>query len=415
MKTAILHYSVPPIVGGVEMVIQSHAEQFQSAGLPLTVIAGRGQGTAFPQGVDYIQIDEIDSMHPDIVAATEVLNAGKIPDTFNSLTDILLERLQPLLPQFDNLIVHNVFSKHFNLPLTTALFRMVDSGCIKHCISWCHDLTWSSERSRGKVYAAYPWDILKTYNEKITYIAISQQRRKELIETTGCPPGKVRVVYNGVEPATMFGISPEVKSLTEKMDLLSADIILLMPVRITKAKNIELAIRLAESLKRMGYSPRIILSGPPDPHDPDSLAYYKSLLDLRQNLMVEKEMQFVYEYGEKANEGLIIDRKSVFELYRVSDALFMPSHREGFGMPLVEAGLLGMPIITTQVPSYCELMDGNALVIKPDMDQTDLAKQILNWLGNKPEFKNRVMVRKKLTWNAIFQQEILSLLRTPEN
>jgi hypothetical protein len=39
---AILHYSAPPVVGGVEAVIAAHVKTFQEAGYPVTVIAGRG-------------------------------------------------------------------------------------------------------------------------------------------------------------------------------------------------------------------------------------------------------------------------------------------------------------------------------------------------------------------------------------
>lgn len=413
MNTAILHYSAPPVVGGVEMVIHAHAEQFLAAGMPITVIAGRGQASALPPGAAYTQIAEIDSLHPEISAATEVLNSGTIPDSFDGLVGSLMDQIQPVLSQYDNLIVHNVFTKHFNLPLTAALFRLMDAGSIKNCIAWCHDLTWSSERSRGKVFSAYPWDLLKTYKSQITYVAISQQRRKELIETTGCPSDKVRVVYNGVDPALMLGLSTEAKRLIDSMDILSADLILLMPVRITKAKNIELAIRVVEALKKMRCSARIILTGPPDPHDTESMAYFRSLLELRRQMGVENEMKFVYEFGPNPDEGLIIDRKTVFELYRVVDALFMPSHKEGFGMPLVEAGILGLPIITTRVPSYSELMDGKALAVPPDMDPTDLAKEILNWLESKPEYHNKVKVRRSLTWKVIFERDILRLLTKP--
>ncbi len=411
MKTAILHYSAPPVVGGVEMVIQAHAEQFLSAGLPVTVIAGRGQAAALPRGADFIRINEIDSLNPEIAAATEILNSGTVPDTFDSLCTRLVECLQPVVVNFDNLIVHNVLTKHFNLPLSAALLRLVDAGSIRHCIAWCHDLTWSSTSSRHKVFSANPWELLKTYNRRITYVAISQQRRKELIETTGCPPDRVRVVYNGVDPEVMLGISSEAKRLIESMDLFSSDLVLLMPVRITKAKNIELAMRVVAELKGMNFAAKVVLTGPPDPHDPDSMAYFESLLALRRDLGVEKEMKFVYEYGTMPDEGCIIDRKTVFELYRVADAMFLPSHKEGFGMPLVEAGLLGLPIISTRVPSLSELMDGKALVITPDMDHTDLAKAILNWLESKPEYHNRVKTRKNYTWSSIFNHDILPLLK----
>ena len=51
---AILHYSAPPVVGGVEAVIQAHAQTFVQAGYPVTVVAGRGEAAALPEGVDLI-------------------------------------------------------------------------------------------------------------------------------------------------------------------------------------------------------------------------------------------------------------------------------------------------------------------------------------------------------------------------
>jgi hypothetical protein len=60
-----------------------------------------------------------------------------------------------ILRRFDHLIVHNVFTKHFNLPLTAALFELLDAQRIPHCIAWCHDFTWTSPHSRSKVHAGY--------------------------------------------------------------------------------------------------------------------------------------------------------------------------------------------------------------------------------------------------------------------
>ena len=47
-RTAILHYSAPPVVGGVEAVMLAHARTFVAAGLEVTVIAGRGEQQALP-------------------------------------------------------------------------------------------------------------------------------------------------------------------------------------------------------------------------------------------------------------------------------------------------------------------------------------------------------------------------------
>ena len=42
MKIALLHYSVPPVVGGVESVLAQQARLMADAGHAVQVIAGRG-------------------------------------------------------------------------------------------------------------------------------------------------------------------------------------------------------------------------------------------------------------------------------------------------------------------------------------------------------------------------------------
>jgi mannosylglucosylglycerate synthase len=114
--TGILHYSAPPVVGGVEGVIQAHARAFTAAGYPVTVLAGRGDQTALPAGADLLTLAEIDSQHPRITALTAQLVAGHLPADFEQATSDLAAALAPLLAPLDALIIHNVFSKQFNLP-----------------------------------------------------------------------------------------------------------------------------------------------------------------------------------------------------------------------------------------------------------------------------------------------------------
>lgn len=410
MKTAILHYSAPPVIGGVEAVIQAHAARFAAAGLPLTVIAGRGQAAALPRGVDFISVPEMDTLHPEIAAATAILNTGQVPKDFAGLAGGLEGQLRPLLAGFDHLIVHNVLTKHFNLPLTAALFRLVKDGTVKHCVAWCHDLTWSSPNSRDQVFPAYPWELLKTPLPNTTYVTISRQRRKEMSETFGFPEQTVRIIYNGVDPQTLLGLTDEGLALIDRLGLWGADLVLLMPVRVTRAKNIEYAMKVLAALKKLDCRPKIVLTGPPDPHDPDSMVYYQSLLDLRRELGLEDAFRFVYESGPRPDAGHTIGLEVVYDLYRVADALFMPSHREGFGMPVLEAGLAGLPVICTGVPAARDLAREDALIFAHNIDPDWLARQILKRVNGSPEHRLRVRARQNYTWQAIFERDILPLL-----
>ena len=89
----------------------------------------------------------------------------------------------------------------------------------------------------------------------------------------------------------------KVRRWSSGSELNEADLVLLMPVRITQAKNIEFALQVTASLKSKNIRPKLVVTGPPDPHDPEDMAYYQSLLELRQKLGVEREVRFVYSSG----------------------------------------------------------------------------------------------------------------------
>ncbi len=410
IKTAILHYTSPPVIGGVEGVIHAHSVQFASHSYPLTVISGRGNADSLPSGVKYYQVPEMDSMHPDIAAATEILNSGKIPKNFDHLVKILKEKIRPLVVDIDHVIVHNIFTKHFNLPLTAALFQLMDERAIASALAWCHDLSWSSSNSQSKVFPAYPWNLLKTDYPRISFITISMQRKQEILSTYNINPERVQIIYNGVDPAQILGLTYEGEKLIERMGLLQTEIVLLMPVRVTQAKNIEYALHVTSELKKLGCHPKLIISGPPDPHEPASQAYFNSLLQLRHDLDIENEIQFVYQNGEDPEQGYFINLNVVYDLFRVADIMFMPSHREGFGMPVLEAGLAGIPVFSTPVPATAELASREAYIFTPNDNAAKVAKQILHWMRENREYRLRKKVRQQYTWDAIFEQELLPIL-----
>ena len=274
MKTAILHYSVSPVIGGVEAVIQAQSDQFVKAGFQVTLLAGRGEKSNLPSGVDFIRVPEIDSMHPEILSSRQELNRGIIPKSFEELRERIYSTLKPLISEFDNLIVHNIMTKHFNLPLTAALFKLIKNDFSGNTLIWCHDLSWSSPNSKNKVFESYPWDLLKTPIDGVKYIGISNQQKMAIMDTFNLRANQVEVIGNGVDPEMLYALSAEGSVLIDRLNLLRAELIILMPVRITKAKNIEYALHLLSVLIKKIPETRLVITGPPDPHDQENLEYY---------------------------------------------------------------------------------------------------------------------------------------------
>jgi glycosyltransferase involved in cell wall biosynthesis len=414
-QTAILHYTAPPVVGGVEAVIQAHAQTFVQAGYPVTIIAGWGEAAVLPQGASLVRVPEMDSRYAEIAQLSAYLEKGQVPPDFEFMTHRLATTLALILSRFDNIVVHNVFTKHFNLPLTAALHRFLDEDHTPHCIAWCHDFTWTSPSSGSKVHPGYPWDLLRTHRSDVTYVVVSQRRQQELAGLFGCPAEEIRAIYNGVDPRVLLGLSSEGAALVERLGLLNQDLVLLMPVRVTRAKNIEYALRVVAALKARGYDVRLVLTGPPDPHEAESMAYFRSLQALRSESGVEEEMRFVFESGSDSDEPYLIDAGVVGDLFRVSDLMFMPSHREGFAMPVLEAGLAGIPVVCTEVPAAVEIGAEDVIVFALDEAPDRLAERILAWAESSAVYRLRRRVRQDYTWQAIFRRDIESLLRHQED
>ena len=175
----------------------------------------------------------MDSSHPRVLQANQELEHGRVPPIFEELTAYLEKTLADILPAYDYIIAHNLFTKHFNLPLTAALCRLLDNGYVRHCIAWTHDISWTSQHSRSLVSPGYPWNVMRTYRPDVCYVVVSQRRQRELARLLEVPLGRIHLIYNGVDPVDLLGLSEEGKTLIERLDLLSSDLILLMPVRVT--------------------------------------------------------------------------------------------------------------------------------------------------------------------------------------
>jgi len=411
-KVAILHYSAPPIIGGVEAVIKAHLKEFIHAGYSCTVITGRGDVNALPPKANIIEIPEIDSQHPEIIKISQELEAGRVPEYFETLETQLANRLDPILREFDHLIIHNVFTKHFNLPLTGALHRLLDQSVIHNGIAWCHDFTWTSPSSRSNVHPGFPWDLLRTKRSDCVYVVVSQERQQTLAQLFDCSIDDIKLIYNGVDPLHTLGLSDQGITLMIRLGLVKSDINILMPVRVTQAKNIEFALEVVSELKKKGFKPKLVVTGPPDPHDPKSMNYYQSLRDLRDELGLDDEMRFIFEAGSDPDQPYYIDEQVVGDLYRISDVMFMPSHREGFGMPVLEAGLVGIPVMSREVPAAQELAEKEASIFSADADAEQVAARLARIVERSPTAQLRRRVRRQYTWQAIFEDAIQPLIQT---
>ncbi len=410
-RIAVLHYSALPVIGGVEYVIAEHTRLLLRAGYSVTILTGRGGHSSALAGATIVSIPEIDSEYPANQEIAQALARGEVPVRFQALQAHIEDLLAPHLAASDILIAHNVFTTHFNMPLTAALYHLLDAGSLPPRIAWVHDISrYVNPRSGFQQHYGFPWDLLRTYRPEIRYVAVSSRRRDMLAATFGCSVDRIAVIPNGVDPDMLLSLSDWCKQLIQDFRILEADMILLMPIRITRAKNIEFAMETCAALKRAGKSVRLIISGPPDPHSQDSREYFQSLLTRRNTLGLENEVVFVYEGLTGFPGPLVVGLSGIAELYRLADIILMPSLREGFGLAVVEAGLAGRAVFSTLVPAVDEVGTDAVNVIAERESPEHVAARMIEWATRDSVQRLRQRVRQQFTWQAIFERAIQPML-----
>ena len=403
MNIAILHYSVPPIVGGVESVIAHHARLMSADGHSVRLIAARGE--ALSEQIPLIMLPLADSRHERVLQVKEQLDRGGVTHDFEVLRDKLMIELQAALAGVDILIAHNVGSLNKNLGLTAALHQLHIHNKLPRLILWHHDLAWMTPRYQPELHDGYPWDLLRTDWGNTTHVVVSELRRMELANLMRLEPAAIQVVPNGVDVARFYKLEPQTQTLLAQTQLLDAAPILLLPVRVTPRKNIELALHTLSELRKQFPQAALVVTGPLGPHNGNNVQYFETLINLRTQLGLSSSAHFLAEL----NDDFLPD-EVIADFFRVADALFFPSREEGFGIPLIEAAFSHLPAFCADIVSLRELGLNDAAFFSPDEDPVKIAEMLAEYFRSSMSARLAMRARAAFRWEAIYHQHIAPLL-----
>jgi glycosyltransferase involved in cell wall biosynthesis len=270
---------------------------------------------------------------------------------------------------------------------------------------WHHDLAWTTPRYQRELYSGYPWDLLKTDWPWAEQVVVSEQRRAELAKLLDVPLERIQVVPNGIDASEFLKLEAETEELIRRLSLDSAAPLMLLAVRITPRKNIEMALRVLASLRQQFPEAKLLVTGPLGPHDPANQEYFERLIALRSELGVQDAAVFLAQAVDHA-----IPNAVVADLYQLSDLLILPSREEGFGIPVLEAGLAGIPVFCSDIPALREVGNQQVYYFSPDAEPAGVAAQIASVLRSSHTYELRKRVLQDYTWAGIYRQRIAPLL-----
>jgi glycosyltransferase involved in cell wall biosynthesis len=375
-----------------------------AAGHQVRIIAGRGEQTD-PQ-IEFVRLPLADSRDPEVLAVKAELDQGRVPAAFDALSRRIEQGLHPLLTQADWLICHNVCSLNKNLPLTLAVRRISDSKDGPRLVLWHHDLAWTTPRYRPELHDGYPWSLLRSDWPQAVQVAVSRPRQAELSELLGVGAERIRVIPNGIDVAGFLDLGPETTRLLEDLRIMDKRPLVLLPVRITPRKNIEMALGVLQELGSEFPHCALLVTGPLGAHNAANAAYLDRLLSLRKQMGLQQTVFF----GAESRRDPLSD-KVIEDLYRVADLLLLPSVEEGFGLPLLEAGLTGLPVFCSDIDALRELGGEDVTYFDPDAPPSTVANLIAAAMKSSSRFALRRRILQEYSWERIYADRLAPLLR----
>ena len=214
-------------------------------------------------------------------------------------------------------------------------------------------------------------------------VADSESTRRDIVQSYGITPDKVRVVYPGYDPDTYS---------TNRLDRpgLGEDAYLLYVGNLLPHKNL---LRMLDALAilRRRHPARLIIRGDGRPTHTQALRERVATLGLGDAV----------SFQGYAADGALRD------LYAGAACLVLPSLREGFGLPVLEAMACGTPVITSNSSSLPEVGGDAALCVDPHdaIDLSDTMYRVLTDSHLREDLRERGLKRvRAFSWRRTAEQ-----------
>jgi len=330
--------------------------------------------------------------------------------------------LDEVLADVDVIITHDLIYQCATMPLNFAARAWAQQNPHAVWLNWVHSATpspiWTSEdRLLEPLQRHFP-------NSKTVFPNSWDVPR--VARTFRCEISDVAVVPHPTNVPEYLGFQEITKRMVKEKDLLSADAILVYPVRLDRGKQVEHVMRVAAGLKHFGKSVRVICVDFHSTGD-DKVVYRDDLKKMLPDMGLNNvEVTFTSEFDKELH--LRAPREVVRDLMLLCNVFVQPSVSETYSLIAQEAALCGaflvlnrdLPVFRSvygphaayfQFSSAVNALTGENGAINTDYGDIDgyfnnIAGRIAYELQYNPILNQRTRIRKERTPRHIFKHYI---------
>lgn len=412
-KIGIIHYTYPPVIGGVENLILTHANYFANNGYSVNVFVSEGESNNKNVHLNFIpELASLAQSNPKL--RQDIISTDKYPNKFYMLSKNILESLEKSKDTFDILIAHNIFSLTFNPAIAHALIEFQSLHPEKKIIAWTHDVLLNDRETSPKkrIYLNKEFEnMLNTPIDGIQYVCISSFLKNTFTNLLGFSANRLTVIPNAIDIYFFL----QLHSLTQKIiadnNLLESDAVLFFPSKIMPHKNIELCLDALFELKKKRTHPIMIISAKKFPHVATSSTYVQEIEERIKKLHLSDNVLFISDKLKALTPGEVMH--VISDIYKISDTILYPSKYENFGLPILESAITKTPIICSQLDVFQEVSEGNMYSIDYTTTTSVELSHIINTiLNDDKEISLFRRVKNQFDIGQVFHKKIVPYINS---
>lgn len=267
-------------------------------------------------------------------------------------------------------------------------------------INAIHDMTaWLYPKTMSKkgliLFKALIYKAMKNSERIITVSNSSKKDIEKIFPKNNIP---IDIIYNGIDNKFInFKFNKIIAdTIREKYNLNFKYILCLGTIE--PRKNIELLIdSYIELKKEKNISFKLVLVGRKG-------WKYNHIIEKIKVNNLENEVIFT---------GFVDDLDLPY-VYNMAECFILPSIYEGFGIPIVEAMSVGVPVIASNISSVSEVLDGNGILFESN-DKKDLKEKILEVINCEENNLEKIKLdgynrSKKFRWEVESKKLLKSII-----
>lgn len=289
--------------------------------------------------------------HPSVTLAfipsVPCHNEVRMDTTFNQDVRNLEGKLTEILQDVDIVLTHDLVYQPACLKHLVASKRVANTFPNIRWLHWIHSATSPYRLANlAQIFTdEYAKEIRIPFPHSF-YIFFNDYMVPSIAHNFEVPEDVVKVIHHPTDVCKYYKVSDRVKKLVEDKEILNADAVAFMAVRLDRGKQVEYMIKIMGQMKTLHTDVRVIVA---DFHSTggDKVTYRDELKHIAIDWgLNEKEMTFCSEFQPEWHLNMPYEDCS--DLMKISNILIQASRSESYSLVVQEAGLHGNALMLNQ-------------------------------------------------------------------